>query len=71
MGVYESYTKIKKAATEMDAVWDRTKQVWKDEKSRQFEEEFINRLSFETKKAETAISNIGVLLNRIRSEFRD
>jgi len=71
MGVYESYSKIKKSAQDMDAVWGQTKEVWKDEKSRQFEEEFVKRLSIEIKRAETVLGNIGTLLNQIHSEFKE
>jgi hypothetical protein len=71
MGVYESYAKIKQAAQNMDTVWEHTKEVWTDEKSRQFEEQFLGRLSIEIKKAETVLGNIGILLNHIHSEFKE
>jgi hypothetical protein len=71
MGVYESYSKIKQSAKDMDAVWEHTKEVWTDEKSKQFEDEFIRRLSTEIKKAETVLGNMGMLLSNIRSEFKE
>jgi hypothetical protein len=71
MGVYESYSKIKQSAEDMNAAWGRTKEVWTDEKSKQFEKEFIERLSIEIKKAETVLGNMGMLLNNIRSEFKE
>jgi len=55
----------------MNIIWGETKAVWKDAKSREFEEEFVMRLSTEIKKAETALDNIGPILNRIRSELKD
>ena len=55
----------------MNILWEQTKAVWRDAKARQFEEEFLARLSVETKKAQTALQNIGPLLTRIRSELRE
>ncbi|MHC4365056.1 MAG: hypothetical protein ACYSTJ_06280 [Planctomycetota bacterium] len=71
MGVYESGARIKRSIEDMNIVWGETKAVWKDAKSREFEEEFMMRLSVEVKKAETALGNIGPILNRIRSELKD
>jgi len=71
MGVYESRANIKKSAKDLNMVWQQTKAVWKDAKARQFEEEFMTRLSVEIKKTGTALDNIGVILNRIRSELKD
>ena len=52
-------------------VWGEIKGVWKDVKSREFEEEFVMRLAAEIKKAETALDNIGAILNRIRAELKE
>jgi hypothetical protein len=71
MGVYESSARIKRATDDMNIVWEETKAVWKDAKSREFEEEFVMRLAAEIKKAETALDNIGPILNRIRAELKD
>jgi uncharacterized protein (UPF0335 family) len=71
MGVYESSARIKRATDDMNIVWGEIKAVWKDAKSREFEEEFVMRLSVEIKKAETALDNIGPILNRIRAELKD
>ncbi len=71
MGVYESCAKIKRAAKDMDMIWGEIKGVWKDVKSREFEEEFVTQLAAEIKKAETALDNIGAILNRIRAELKE
>ena len=71
MGVYESCANIKKSIKDLNMVWRQTKAVWKDVKARQFEKEFMTQLSLEIKKTETALDNIGVILNNIRSELRD
>lgn len=71
MGVYESYAKIKQSTQDMNIVWEQTKAVWKDAKAAQFEEEFVKRLSAEMKKTQTALENIGITLNRIRSELKE
>ena len=71
MGVYESCAKIKQSTQDMNILWEQTRALWRDANARQFEEEFIARLSVETKKAQTALQNIGPLLSRIRSELRE
>ena len=71
MGVYESCAKIKLSVRDMNIIWEQTKALWKDEKSRQFEEEFMTRLFAEIKKVETALDTIGAILNRIRFELRE
>jgi hypothetical protein len=71
MGVYESSARMKRAADDMNIIWGETKAVWKDAKSKEFEEEFVIRLAAEINKAETALGNIGPLLNRIRAELKD
>ncbi len=71
MGVYESSAIIKKGVKDLNVFWEQTKGVWKDAKSRQFEEEFITRLSLEARNTQKALDNIGPLLNRIQSELRD
>jgi len=71
MGVYESRARIKRATQDMNIIWGETKAVWKDAKCREFEEEFVMRLSAEIKKTETALDNIGHILNRMRYELKD
>jgi hypothetical protein len=71
MGVYESCAKIKQSTLEMTILWEQTRAVWRDANARQFEEEFLAQLSVETKKAQSALQNIGPLLSRIRSELRE
>ena len=71
MGIYESSAKIKLSAKDMNIIWQQTKTFWKDQKSRQFEEQFLTRLFAETKKVETALDTIGAILNRIRVELRE
>ena len=71
MGIYESCAKIKLSAKDMNIIWQQTKTFWKDQKSRQFEEQFLTRLFAETKKVETALDTIGAILTRIRVELRE
>jgi hypothetical protein len=71
MGVYEGYSKIKQSVRDMNSVWEQTRQVWTDQKSKQFEEEFVKPLLIETKKAEIVLENISLLLNQVHSEFKD
>jgi hypothetical protein len=71
MGVYESSAKMKLSAKNTKALWEQTRAFWKDEKSRQFEEQFLTRLFAEIEKVETALDTIGAMLNRIRVELRE
>jgi len=71
MGVYESNKKIKKSNDDMNILWGKTKTLWKDTKSEQFEHEFIERLASEVKRSRNALDNIGIILNRIRAELKD
>lgn len=71
MGVYESNAKIKQAYKDMDLLWEKTKTLWKDTKAKQFEKEFIERLSVEVKRSMNALDNAGIMMDRIRSELKD
>ena len=71
MSVYGSCANIEESIKDLNMVWQQTKAVWKDGKARQFEKEFMTQLSFEIKKTQTALNQIGVILNHIRSELRD
>lgn len=71
MGVYESSAMLKQAVKDLNIVWEQTKNVWKDTKSREFEKEFMGQLSIQIKKAETALNNVGPIINRIHSELRE
>ena len=71
MGVYESSAMLKQAVKDLNIVWEQTKNVWKDTKSREFEKEFMGQLSVQIKKAETALNNVCPIINRIHSELRE
>lgn len=70
MGVYESSSKIKRVIKDMNIVWSQTKEVWKDEKSVEFDA-FVKRLATEIEKVEKSLDNIYPLLNRIQTELRE
>lgn len=71
MSVHASCANIEESIKDLNMVWQQTKAVWKDAKARQFEKEFMTQLSFEIKKTQTALNQIGVIHNHIRSELRD
>ena len=71
MGVYESSAMLKQAVNNLNIVWEQTRNVWKDTKSREFEKEFMEQLSVQIKRAETALNNVGPIINRIHSELRE
>ena len=51
MGVYESYAKIKQSAQDMGLAWEQTRAVWKDVKAAQFEEEFVEKGVYQSRRA--------------------
>ncbi len=71
MGVYESHAKIKKTCDDMNILWGQTRAQWKDARAGEFEKNFIERINIESKRALSALENISLTLNRIRSEFKD
>jgi hypothetical protein len=71
MGVYESRARLKKSMEDSELIWSQIKEVWKDEKSRQFENQFLTQLAVTIRKAESSIGNISPLLSRIQSELRE
>lgn len=48
--------------------WEQTRQFWNDDKSREFEERFINELMADARQATNSIEILEQVLNKVRSE---
>lgn len=48
--------------------WEQTRQFWNDDKSREFEERFINELMAGARQTTNSIEILEQVLNKVRSE---
>jgi hypothetical protein len=53
---------------ELSLKWDETKNYWKDDKSREFEQRYLQELFEYTDRAVTVIEKLDEILNRIRKD---
>jgi hypothetical protein len=53
---------------ELSLKWDETKNYWKDDKSREFEQRYLQELFAYTDRAVTVIEKLDEILNRIRKD---
>ncbi|KPK75858.1 MAG: hypothetical protein AMJ79_09430 [Phycisphaerae bacterium SM23_30] len=68
MSVYDGRAKLVRAAKNLFVSWERTKEGWRDENSRQFEKKYITLLQSEIHNTQQAMDHIAVLLHRLRQE---
>ena len=53
---------------ELSLKWDETKNYWKDDKSREFEQRYLQELLAHSDRAVTVIEKLDEILNRIRRD---
>lgn len=53
---------------ELSLKWDDTKNYWKDDKSREFEQRYLQELFAHADRAVTVIEKLDEILNRIRKD---
>jgi hypothetical protein len=53
---------------ELSLKWDETQNYWKDDKSREFEQRYLQELFAYTDRAVTVIEKLDEILNRIRKD---
>ena len=63
-----SRARLAKATKNLTVKWAHTKESWKDEKSLEFEREYIGNLLTAVRTAGAAIDNINLLLAKVRSD---
>lgn len=68
MSVRTGHAKLSRAAKDLFASWRRTKETWRDENSRQFEERYLSLLRSELRKAEAALERMDSVLHRVRHD---
>jgi hypothetical protein len=68
MSVRTGQAKLSNAAKALFAGWQQTKENWRDENSRMFEEEFLKPLQAEMRQVDQAMTHLDAVLNRIRGD---
>lgn len=68
MSIRNSASNLSRAAKDLAAEWEETREHWRDAKSRQFAEEYLQDLPNEIAKAAAAMEEIGKVLRRIQQD---
>lgn len=68
MSARVSASNLSQAAKQLAAEWQQAKSYWQDQKSREFEETYLETLPHAVSRATTVIEELDKLLKRIRSE---
>jgi hypothetical protein len=63
-----SKSRLVSAARELKLKWEDTKNYWRDEKSRDFERNYLRELFTDVEKAVAVIEKLDELLKKIRSD---
>jgi len=71
MNAVESRAKIVKAAKNLMADWQQTKEIWRDENCRQFEKKYMAPLEADVRAAVLAIERIGAMLHNAQHDCGD
>ena len=71
MSTLESRAKLIQAAKKLMADWEQTKETWRDEKGRQFDEQYMVPLESNLRAALLAMERMGAMLNSAQHECRD
>ncbi len=66
MSVNSGHGALKRARKDLLACWDETKQDWRDENRRHFEEQVLTPLLARLRTAEAAMGHMEAVLNKIR-----
>jgi len=61
---------LTRAAKDLLAHWQSTKETWRDETSRQFEKKYLTPLEADLKTATQAMERIGAMIDRIRYDCK-
>jgi hypothetical protein len=66
MSVRTGQAKLARATKTLLASWQETKESWRDENSRIFEEEVLIPMQLEIRRIDQAMTHLDAVLNRIR-----
>jgi hypothetical protein len=68
MNLSGSQTRLIAATKDLSAEWAHTKHYWRDHKSREFEQRYLEELAARVERTVTVIEKLDKLLRKIRSE---
>jgi hypothetical protein len=68
MSISVGHTQLQDATKELMIRWDRAKQQWNDQKSREIEEDFIAPLKPKVRATLAALSRVGSIIGQARRE---
>jgi|WetSurMetagenome_2_1015567.scaffolds.fasta_scaffold582432_1 hypothetical protein len=68
MSVGTGQAKLAREAKALFVSWLQTKESWRDENSRVFEEEVLVPLQLELRKIDQAMTHLDAVLNRVRGD---
>jgi hypothetical protein len=68
MGVYEGKGALTKAMKELTYRWHEARSAWNDARTREFEEEYMNRIESDLKTALAAMDHMAVLIAQARRD---
>ena len=71
MSVIDSRAKLILASKKLMAEWHRTREVWRDENARQFEQKYMSALETHIRAAILAMERMGNALESARNECRN
>lgn len=71
MSTIESRAKLIQAAKKLRSDWQQTKETWRDENCRQFDEKYMAPLESNIRAAALAMERMGAMLNSAQHDCRD
>lgn len=71
MSVIDSRAKLIMAAKKLTGQWQRTREVWRDENARQFDQKYMSSLETHIRAAVLAMERMGNALESARADCRN
>ena len=68
MSIRVSASNLVQAVKELSVEWQETKSYWRDVKSREFEQKFLDDLPHHLARATTVIEELDALLRKVKSD---
>lgn len=68
MNTRSSAANLVQAAKDLAIAWDQTKEAWRDVKSREFEENYLEQLPNHIARATAVIEEIDALLRKVKAD---
>ena len=68
MNTRSSAANLVQAAKDLSLAWDQTKEAWRDVKSREFEEHYLEQLPSHIARATAVIEEIDAILRKVKAD---